>query len=506
MEIDTAVKHEFAEVIRLAYSISADLGKSAEKMLRDGREHPLSNEEARQLLKKVILVMKKRVSKNGSKTARKNLEGNVDDIVERILGASGTGTSAQLSTRPVKGLPLEGRNGIVPGPVRPSPWFLGREVDLNYGFVKTVDIQLWEGNDRLEIHLSQFRQSTGRKPTAEELLAIMLSEMRMPGVTEVDQFEIEDLANSIAVNGVRRPPIIDTDGSLLDGNRRVAACYYILNSDKFTSDQKRRVEYMLVWQLTGHADDDDRNAVVVSLNFEDDCKQPWPEYIRARKVFNEWQAMLVVESRPGPERIRQMKRELSMKFALGTDVSTVTRYLKMVDWANDFEEYHINDKGLNTYEIKHRANECFQYFDELSKGAGAGGVAHTLNQDEGYKHLVFDLLFQDKFKNWTLLRKLKHYDQDVRDSLTRARDISDREEAEDLIDECLTSAANRKREARVTGANQRIEVFVKWLEDLPLNAFKREIRPESLARLLEALKIVEVHAEAIAGSKAAPRK
>jgi len=501
MEVTNDVKREFGEVLKLAYSISEDVGEKAERILHEGRTHSLSDEEARQLLKKVVIVMKKSMQESGNSAPPKSLEGSVDEIVERILNVRVKGSAHMGSSTQPNKVRLEKRMGITPGVLRPSPCFHGREVDMNLGFVKTMDIQLWEGNDRLEIHLSQFRQTNGRKPSPDELLAIMLSQMRMPGVSEADQFEIEDLANSIAVNGVRRPPIIDTEGNLLDGNRRVAACYYILNSDKYNSDQKRRVEYVFVWQLTEHATEDERNAVVVSLNFEDDCKQPWPEYIRARKVFDEWQAMLAVEVRPGPERVRQMKRDLSMRFALGSDVSTVNRYLKMVDWANDFEEYHINEKGFNTYEVKHRANECFQYFDELSKGAGPGGVAHTLNQEEGYKHLVFDLLFQDKFKNWTLLRKLKYYDQDVRDSLTRARDISDNEEAEDLIDECLTGAANRKREARVTGANQRIEVFVKWLEDLPLSSFQREIRPQSLHRLLEALKLVQVHATAVFGEE-----
>src|SRR5260221_386002 len=84
---------------------------------------------------------------------------------------------------------------------------------------------------------------------------------------------VADLARSVANNGVRRSPIIDLDGPLLDGNRRVTACHYVLRSPEFTSEQKKRAEWIYVWQLTEHATDEDRDVVVVSLNFEPDHKQ-----------------------------------------------------------------------------------------------------------------------------------------------------------------------------------------------------------------------------------------
>ena len=238
--------------------------------------------------------------------------------------------------------------------------------------------------------------------------------------------------------------------------------------------------------------------MIISLNFEADCKEPWPDYVKARKVHEEWQALLAVEPRrPGPQRTAELKRELSMRFALGYDTSTVNRYLKMVDWTDEFEEYHIQ-KGIDTYEVKHRADRYFQYFDELSKGTNPGGVAYTLNQDEALKHLAFDLLFQGKFKNWDLIRNLKYPDPDARDALFRARDqVTDLEEARDLVETVLTDAKNRNREIRVVGANARITNFVNWLENLPLNAFRKDISEESLEKLLKALRLVEAQASAV---------
>src|SRR5207247_5216431 len=106
-------------------------------------------------------------------------------------------------------------------------------------------------------------------------------------------------------------------------------------------------------------------------------------------------AMLALEARrPGSTRLAQIKRELSIRFALGPDTQVVNRYLKMVDWVNDFEDYHINERTRDSFEVKHRANRYFQYFDELAKGTDPGrGVAYALNQHDGCKHVVLAVLY-----------------------------------------------------------------------------------------------------------------
>jgi hypothetical protein len=190
-----------------------------------------------------------------------------------------------------------------------------------------------------------------------------------------------------------------------------------------------------------------------------------------------------------------MKRELASKFAYGFDTAIVTRYIKMIDWASEFEEYHINVKGKDKFEVKHRANEYFQYFDELSKGTKPGTVAYELGQNDSFKCLVFDLLFEGKFKNWSQIRKLKFYDQNVLDELTRAREETDQEEAQDIVERVLADVAIRRRELRTIGTDARIETFVKWLKDLPISAFSEDIRPQSLLLLLEALEMVQKQVE-----------
>ncbi len=501
MSVDMKIRNEFEAVVQEAYLISGDMGKEIEGILHVGREHPLDQEEATRLLTKSVEILRSGAEKRGDREAVKALTGKVEDIVSQIITMAGERNGGNLSNPNNKPqIELQSMNGIDVGPVRPSPVFHGKQIPMSSGYVGISDIDLWDENERLDIHLGQFRQRNGRRPTPEEMLDIMLSKSTLPGVSKDDEFAILELARSIAINGVRKPPIIDQDRVLLDGNRRVSACYLILNSSEFTTEEKKRVEHLFVWQLTEHATEDDRNRVVVSLNFESDCKQDWPEYVKARKVHELWMSMLAVEPRtPAASRQGQMKKELSKRFALGPDARHVNRYLKMVDWALEFEEYHINDRAKNEFEVKHRTNEYFQYFDELSKGVRPGGVAHALGQDEPFKHLAYDLLYDGKFKNWKLIRDLKYIpeNEEARETLYKARDESDMEVAQELVEHATLIANMKRPEIRRVGVNTRIETFVKWLEELPLSTFRDHIRPKNLMRLLDALTLVQNQAVSI---------
>lgn len=515
MRVTDDVRREFSEIIEAARTVSMDLAGEVEHLLQEGVEHPLSKESAARLLTKTVSVLREFLIRSKDEAASATLNIRVEELVDRVLRTresfdnNGSSVPAKAADATTTRIDLSARNGIPVRPVFPTPCFHEIEVPMRSGFFKTSDIQLWGENVRLDLHLRQFRQRNGRGPTPDELLDIMLSKMDLPGILDVpgvsrhekeDQFAIAKLARSIANNGVRKPPILDIDGTLLDGNRRVAACWYVLNNDEFDSSQKQRAEYVFVWQLTEHATDDQRNAVVVSLNFEDDCKEEWPEYVRAQKIYEEWQALLQLEHRaPGSQRQAQLKRGLSKKFALGPDTSVVNRYLKMVEWATDFEDYHINKKLRDEFEVKHRANRYFQYFDELSRGATTGGVASALGRDEGFKHLVFDLLFEGKFKNWRQIRELKliYDNEEAQEALGRARGESDPEIAEEHLENAITIARSKQAEMREIGANTRIESFVKWLEELPVRAFRDNIKRENLRRLLKALRLVEKQATAV---------
>ncbi len=495
------------EVLTIARRVSEDVAVEVEAIFKAGLENPLSEEEARKLLKQIAITIKTRALAKGDEKTAQAIDENIDKILSEIVSEKrqSVGVFGSRMVRKQTVYLADSHNGIECGLVVPRPWFHGKEIPMSCGYIKTTDIQLWDENVRLDIHLGQFKEKYGSSPSPQDILDIMLSRSSLPGVTEEDQFEIVELARSISINGVRKPPIIDVDGTLLDGNRRVAACYYILGSDEFASEQKERAEYIFVWQLTPDATDDDRRRVIVSLNFEPDYKEEWPKYVKARKVYEEWQAMLALEpTKPGPQRQAQMKRELSQRYALGPDTATVNLFLKMVNWANDFEDYLIEERKEDKFSVKHAGSKYFEYFDELSKGERSG-VAYCLGQDDSFKKLAFNLLYDGKFDSWKQIRKLKNifYNDEARSLLQRAGDETNVDAAQKIVDEAVGIAEIDSAERRKLGANTRIESFVNWLKDVPVSAFRDEIKKENLLRLLDVLGLVRGHVEAILSGKEA---
>jgi hypothetical protein len=499
-------RREFEAVITEAYRISADVGRQVERILKAGREHPLSRPEAIRLLTTVVETLQASGKKRGRIPA--GLEGNVSALVERIIESKeqlerAKGDAARSNGLPAEAAGLAGTegegaellsmHGVDAGPLHPTPWFHETKVPMYHGYVRTADLALWDRNDRLDIHIRQFQQEYGRDPDQNELLNIMLSKMGLLGAEE-DEFKIVKLANSIAVNGVRKPPVLDVDGTPLDGNRRIAACLLILNSGEFDAEQKKRVEHLYVWQLTEFATNDDRRAVVVSLNFEDDCKEEWRAYIKARKVYEDWQAMLLREPRAGTERIREMQVELAKRYAYGNDTSAVKRFLKMYELAEEYKDYHIGQRKRDEFETEHATDRDFEYFDELSKGTRAG-VAFVLEQDEALKHMVYDLLFDRKFSSWKVVRDLKYMDDEVKAGLKQAWEMTpanddEREEVQDFVERVLVAGRNRSKENRVGNANLRVGAFVKWLRGVPIETLQEELEPATKSKLRDALRIV----------------
>lgn len=528
MVTENEVRADLAQLLDLAEAMATDLGETVGEIIREGLEQPLDEREAVALLDRVIGVMRSGAEQRGDSQTVAILDRDAEALIARMetvrarLAAQRSSEAASRADdeRPVpepdadSRMYLQAYDGIQPQPVRPSPVFHERPVAVVEGFVRARDIRLWDGNERLDIHLNQFEQKYGRRPSADELLAIMQGEMALPGIDGADQFAIRALAKSIAVNGVRKPPIIDTDGTLLDGNRRVTACYYILNSaeQEFSAEERRRAEWIKVWQLTDHATDQEREAVIVSLNFEPDFKQDWPEYVKAQKVYEHYETLVTLAplANPTAGRLREIRKEIARQFALSVD--EVSRYINMVKIAQEFEEYHVVERSKDPYATKHRSSDKFQYFDELNKGKSPGGVNWSLNQEDSFKHLVFDLLFDNKFTNWRQIRDLKYVAQneDALEVLRKARDESDTEAAQEGVDDAIGIARSARAEQRQTGVNPRIRSFTEWFLNLPVKVFDPNepgaVKQENLRGLADTLKLVERHLEpaaAEAGDNAA---
>lgn len=496
---------EFARLLKLAQSLNQDVDEEVLEILHAAASEPLGAKAAHGVLTRVLTRLAELAAQRGDEVAAKAIGDRTESLVAEVAAARARlaaplGSPGGQDTPPAAPhqsghrIELQGYNGIQPGPVSPRPTYAGRQVPMHAGFMPLRALDLRETNERLEIHVDQLYRDRGRGPTPDELVDIMLGRLPLPGLErEDDQFKIVALARSIANNGIRVPPVIDLDGTVLDGNRRLAACRYILESDEFDLYQRARADWVYVWQLTEHADDEDRRLVVTGLNFEEDLKEQWPTYIKARKVHEHWGYMLDLEPRPTQARLREMKKELSRHFALGPDPATVNRYLKMVDVAEEFEDHHTEERGRDMHEVKHASSRHFEYFDELSKGAKPGGVRYILEQDDSLRRLVFDLLFEGKFKRFSQIRDLRYVPEnsDILPKLREAAHNPDPGEARDTVDTALAWGRAQAKENREFGANVRIKAFVDWLLALPVSAFSERIDHANLVRLQQALRLVD---------------
>lgn len=500
MNVETQLQRGYELLFERVRSVSEDCTEDLERVRLEGVQDPMTRDDAEHLLGRCIDEACRGARRRGDLSTADRLETTKEQIMRDVLQSrEPNGSCDGQGPDPVRqALTLRSHKGVEPHPVRPSPVFHSRPIPVNEGFVDVHDIRLWGDNQRLKIHVAQFENTHGRSPTPDDLVRIMKSEANLPGLSDRDQFKIADLARSIASSGVRQPPVISYDGTLLDGNRRVAASLHVLASDDFSHEEKARARVVRVWQLTEHATLDEQGAVVVSLNFEPDYKEDWPEYVKGRILYDEWRAALQNEEHsPGAARQKELRRDLARRFAITTD--RFNRYVQMVELSDEFEDHARTRRGKDAHEVQHRADEYFQYFDELGKGRSPGGVNWSINQDDTFKALVFDLLYDRKFSNWSQIRNLKHVYQndEATDFLREANRVNGRDQAQDLVEEGLSAGRAARAAERRVGANKRIEGFVKWLTEVPVNLFSPgspgAVTERNLRALYEALKLVEVH-------------
>lgn len=445
--VDMSLREAIQQLDRLVSEAEAGAEPVPVEVLEEidnARSQPLDEQTATRLYTRILEIVRTSGVSDGS-SASAEIRGAVEAAVARIERPQAP--HASTTTGRVE---MVERHGLAPHPVVPIPTFNGIGVSMTEGYVKTKDLALWEGNNRIDLHVLEFQEAHGRAPSAEELLLLVQGELVLPNQGDSDPFAIEPLADSIARKGVERPPILTWEGVPKDGNRRIAAALFVLRSKKYTPEQKDRARYVRVWQCPKGTTDDQFEAIVVALNFEEDHKKEWEEYIKARLVAARYDTL--VESTKGrlsDAANRAFKKEVADHFAIPT--ANVTRYLKMVKWADDFEDFHTNDRARPTAQVRYRTNDTFQRFYELDAGKGAAKLTNKLDGDEELRSVVYDLMYEPEVvKSGTEVRNLHKIvaDEDALALLFKAHEKveTDRDEARTLFEDALEEA--RRGDAR----------------------------------------------------------
>lgn len=460
-----------AEVLlRRAMEAGTELGEEVRDAVTRAAQHRLPEEDARRLYRRVLGIVRAEDSADLDEESRRRLAAEIDSEVANLLlsrsmtapggptadghGVTDVGpteTTASMRERRSR-VALVSRMGVSPHPVVPTPVFNGRPVPVTEGYVDVETIPLWQDNARVVLYVEEFRERNGRAPEPAELLSIMAG--------DGDPFALKGLAGSIARRGVERPPIIDCNGVLHDGNRRVAAAQLVLQDPSYDHDQaaRERARWVKVWEVYPEVTPDELDAVVVALNFEDDHKVRWPEYVKARLVAIAYEGAMLNRGRRSELTVRQ---DVATQFAL--NASEVKRYVQMMRWATEFEDYHI-DEGKAPGAVRHRSNEVFQWFYELDAGRGQEKLRNQIDNDEDLQGVVYDLMY-DVMDSGLQVRNLHKVvaQEDAMALLRKAHETHQTGadvEALDLVKDAVAEALRRNPSRRGLGFEQFVEKVV----------------------------------------------
>lgn len=450
-------REALAEIIEQATVLSEDYGDEVREAVLLAAEEPLDPQRAERLWTRIISILR---------TSGRDLdEAAMARVAEQVR--TEVRSVVQSVGRPREEAPtaivLVEKYGVDPYDVRPVPFYNGIAIPMRAGYVDVSALSLWRGNHRLELHVQEFVERQHREPEDHEVLAIMQGTLHLPSLTEKDPFDVLPLANSIARRGVERPPILTFEGQPKDGNRRIAAAKYVVSHpDLYSQDQVDRARWVRVWQAPSWTTDEMFEAIVVSQNFEPELKKPWPEYVKARLVCDRYES--IRESYDGrftEVTNKRVKKDVADQFAI--TATAVTRYLRMVDWAQDFESYHVDEKVRDPADVRYRANEIFQWFYEIEAGRDNEKLTRRLDSDDELRSVVYDLMF-DVLDSGALVRNLHKMvaDEDTASMLIRAHEQASSGTRDDQL-AALEIVRDADAEVRRRNIARRKIGFDQWL-------------------------------------------
>lgn len=475
-------------LIEQAETLAADYADVVQDAVRAAREEPLEDEDARQLFVRILTILRTtgRELDVAESAALAEQIGAEAAILTKRRHHSATTTSADATGRVRRGtdgepetensedepivrggLAFYKRHGLAPRPVLPVQTFKGQPIMLTEGFVDVTTLPLWMDNHRVQLHVAEFREINHRDPSAEELLDLMHGDLEMPGLDAKDPFKLKGLAGSIARKGVERAPIVTWEGEPKDGNRRIAASRMVLEDPHATPEQKERARWIRVWQAPKGTTPDQFEAIVVALNFEPDHKEDWPEYVKARLVVDRYRS-LKEDLRVGgwtQRRDLELRKQVAEMFAI--EQREVKRYVEMVQWADDFEDYHTTERGLDPAAVRYKANDIFQWFYEVQAGTGQNKLVAKVQQDDALRAIAYDLMY-DVLDSGLQVRNLHKVvaDEAALDLLKRAHDETTQDQALKFVDAAIAEAQKNSPTKRL-GFDQFLRSAVDRLGSTP---------------------------------------
>lgn len=235
-------------------------------------------------------------------------------------------------------------------PVPSTAWFHDIEVEVYEGTTEVKDITFWRENYRTMLdleHIQQLLKKDLRNITDDEIIEHILRQKL---------HKIPDLAKSIKNNGVRVPLILSYGKELIDGNRRLLACGYLMKKEEVQTD---KFTVSNVKCLSPEASEEVKLKIIAEMNFLPQHKEEWPPYVRAKFAIQEFDnALKKFKNNEG-------KAYSHVDYFLDIQPAKLKRYREVLKMIEEYVEFieRVGEKTRQDAEIFGRSN--FHFFEEL---------------------------------------------------------------------------------------------------------------------------------------------
>jgi len=341
-----------------------------------------------------------------------------------------------------------------------------KRVTIKRGTIELSKLKYWRENARTLLNLEVIQMETGKSIddlSDDDLLGFMIKD---------PDLKLRALADSIEKNGVRVPITLDSEGHLIDGNRRLFACKLLLRD--YEKGGKTPPDHILKIPAdvlpSGPEVVEIKKLAIAEANFVDDCRVGWPREVRARVIEREYREA------------KKLLRSESAAYAYieriyDVDLQDVNTFLNTVKFTNEFVHSVEPKMRLEAKAItKDRWN---QFEDFLSKTRRGRNAIKEKAKFKEIKKTFFDYIFRDVITSVN----------DVRELIICYRDP----EAWNMLKESAglrlkEAAAVARSNLELRSFSERVKHFNRWLGSLNKSELA-QIGVEPLEKLKSKVKL-----------------
>lgn len=343
-------------------------------------------------------------------------------------------------------------------PVASTARFHDQEVEVYEGMCEVEKIHLWHENFRTLLdfdHLAQLTKTKAGKISESDFIEYIIQQ---------GLHNIPDLAESIKINGVRVPIIVSHGQELLDGNRRLIACKYLLSSE---TKQLPTFSVVPVKCTAPRVSEALKLKIIAEMNFLPDHKEPWPREVRAAFAIQQFEGAFKKHQ-------DEAKAYEHVEYFLHLKKSDVKRFQAVLAMLGEYADYVEKEGKKARQEAERFGRSKFQFFEEFYNKALAG--KNTVKEPSEARQLLYRYVRNQQLVS---MMKVREFAEIIRYEPSRI--YLKKDDGTFRIAQQIYNDYTQQKEVAIT-----VTTFCEWLENLSAKD-KKQITPDLRARLSLAI-------------------